>query len=212
MSKEQDDNGWLDPRAAEGQLLQVEKALKKDPLDVPPFRAFLEAMRYIDIQHGTLIDVGCGVGGYAALVDRFFPYICYLGYDISPHMIELARKHFGFRFFVRDALELELGATIILASSLIETCPNWRHVLQHLCSLQFRWLILNRIRLWNDPDHPATERVYTTIYKVPSFEAVHNLGELTELIGQAGAKITHTIIYQAEPETRLVCLLLEKGD
>lgn len=168
---------------------------------------------------GSLLDVGCGVGAYAALIDEFFPGVEYRGCDISPHMIEAARWEYGIcsprrkrRFFVSDALSLENGADIILASSLIEVCPNWRNVLRHLCSLRLKFLILNRVRLWNDPGHPTTERIYTTIYETPSFEVVHNWETLRAVAQQAGAVNTHTIPYQVEPETQLVCLLFEKEE
>jgi len=217
------DNGWLDRRAAEGMLLQVKEELAK-PLETPPFQAFLDMLGHIGSERGnSLLDVGCGVGAYAALVDKFHPGIEYRGCDISPHMIEIARREFdpdfgrgrGSRFTVRDALDLQWGADIILASSLIEVCPNWRDVLRHLCSLDFKWLILNRVRLWNDPDHPTTERIYTTIYGTPSFEVVHNghrWGTLRTIPKEAGGINTHTIVYQAEPETRLVCLLFEREE
>jgi SAM-dependent methyltransferase len=219
MCKEPDNNGWLDRRAAEGMLLLVEEALEKPVEETPPFKAFLDMMEHIGLERGTLLDVGCGVGGYSALVDRFYPGIEYRGCDISPHMIEIARRKFdhiklGYvsRFVVRDALKLQRGADIILASSLIETCPNWRHVLRHLCSLDFQYLILNRVRIWNDEGRPALERIYQTIYKTGSFEVIHNWGELAQLTWDAGVANTHTIAYQVEPETQLVCLLFEKEE
>jgi SAM-dependent methyltransferase len=221
---DQQDKGWLDPKAAEGQLLLARETLQKPMWETPHFQAFLDMMKHImggcscESMSYSLLDVGCGVGAYAALVDRFFPHISYRGCDISPHMIEIARREFdpdfgrgrGSRFTVRDVLDLRSGADIILASSLIEVCPNWRDVLRHLCSLQFKWLILNRVRLWNDPDHPTTEQVYATIYETSSFEAVHNWETLRAIAREAGVVNTHTIAYQVEPETQLVCLLFER--
>jgi SAM-dependent methyltransferase len=219
MSNQQDE-GWLDPKAAEGQLLLVKEALEKPMWETPHFQAFLDMMKHIFGGCGcksmsySLLDVGCGVGAYAALVNRFFPAIRYAGCDVSSHMIELAIQHFGMlgHFFVCDALGLDREGSpdIILASSLIEVCPNWRNVLRHLCSLQSKFLILNRVRLWNDPEHPTTENVYTTIYGTPSFEVVHNWETLRAIAQEAGVINTYTIAYQVEPETQLVCLLFEK--
>lgn len=209
------DEGWLSLSAAEGMRALTQKEAEQDPFDVVPYRAFLEMMRHIfrdgipDDGVTSLLDVGCGVGHYYRIVNTFYPFIEYIGCDLSRHMIEFARQDYGQRFFVSDATALAVGAEIILASSLIEPCPNWREVLAHLLSLDFQWLILHRVRVFN-VEHLTEERTYTTIYGTDTFEVVHNYPELLYLIADGGCKVTHIIQYQVEPETQLLCLLVEK--
>ena len=209
-------SGWLSREAAEGMRKLTQKEAEQDPYDVVPYRAFLRMMQRIfldGIYMGDtfLLDVGCGVGHYAKVVGRFYPLIEYRGCDVSKHMIEFAKADHGEeRFFICDVTKLTAGADIILASSLIEPCPNWRDALAHLLSLNFQWLILHRVRVFNDPKRLTKERTYTTIYGTDTFEVVHNQPELMCLIADGGGVVTHTIAYQVEPKTQLLCLLVEK--
>lgn len=209
------DNGWLDRRAAEGQREAFREALAKPLAETPPFAAFQKAMRHI-YPHvypvgGLLLDVGCGAGGYAALVDRLWPKLVYLGCDVSPHMIEFAKEDYGDRFFVCDALNVmaEPEPAIILASSVLEVCRNWQEILSHLLALPFEWLILNRVRVWND-DGPTHVAEYLTGYGTTSIEVAHNQLELTRLIREGGGMLVYAEPYQVEPETVLATMVIEK--
>jgi SAM-dependent methyltransferase len=179
----------------------------------PPFRGLTHAMLYIKPKSGTILDVGCGTGGYAALIDRLWPQLTYTGCDISELMIDYAREDYGDRFFVSDALDLVYGADIILASSIIEVCPNWREVLAHLLQLPFQWLVLSRVRVWHDDEHPNVEEEYMCGYGVPAFRVIHNEPELTKLIWEGGGILKFCYAYQVEPETALLTMVVEKdGD
>lgn len=214
----QRDEGWLDPRAADGMLALAIADLAKDPDKTPPFRAFLQIMEYVlptlpDFWQVTLLDVGCGVGHYAVLCDRHLSgKVFYQGCDISPHMIDRARNLAGDRFFLADALSLKLRADIILASSLIEVCPNWEEVLAHLIKLAHFWLILARVRVWKDADHPTTIRTYETIYSTTTTEVVHNRDELFGVIARANGHVKLTVPYQIDPEFYLCSLAILAPD
>lgn len=204
------DSGWLDRRAADGQRRAFREALNRPLDETPPFVGLMKAMEWIHPEHGLFLDVGCGAGGYAALVDRRWPQLHYLGCDISPHMIEFAIEDYGERFFVCDVMDLDVGADIILGSSIVEVCPDWKSVLGHLLSLPFTWLILNRVRVWHDPVRPTAERFYTTGYGTTSFEVIHNLGEFTDLITQGKEKTAWCYSYQVDPGSALLTMVVEK--
>lgn len=205
------DNGWLDRRAAEGQRQAFREALNANLNETPPFRGFRKAMEFIQPKSGLLLDVGCGAGGYAALVDKYWPQLDYLGCDISNYMIEFAREDYGDRFFVCDVMDLDRGAEIILGSSIVEVCPDWQAVLSHLLSLPFGSLILSRARVWHDPEHATTEQFYITGYGTTSFEVTHNKKELTDAIAEGGGLVTFCYAYQVEPDTSLLTMVVEES-
>ena len=208
------DSGWLDRQAAEGQARLVLEELARPLAKTPPYEAFVNVMAHIPAPR-DLLDIGCGVGAYYELLHRYYPSVGYRGCDISPEMIRLAKETFepevrlgrSNHFFVDDAMDVCTGADVILASSLVEVCPNWRDVLRHLFSLDFRYLILSRVRIWSDVGRETRERTYETIYTTTSFEVTHNWPELTRLIWDAGGVIDHTQVYQVDPDS-LLCSLL----
>lgn len=216
MSNQQDE-GWLDPLAATGQLRLVLEAQEKGWLTLPPVPAFLDAIGYIQEDDGsglplTLLDVGCGVGMYAAVCREHCPNIIYDGCDLSPHMIALAREHFGAgKFFVANAATIDEQNydDIILASCLLDVCPDWQGVLANLIKQEPIYLILNRVRVWNDPCRPTECREYTTCYDTTSWAVTHNWPQLASVIKQYGYRNTYALAYQVEPETTLMCYVLK---
>lgn len=86
---------WHQTEVAAAQLELVTRELA-DESRVAPFQAFLRSMRRVlehapELEYGTLLDVGCGVGHYGVLVKRHFPYLDYVGCDASTAMCEQAR-------------------------------------------------------------------------------------------------------------------------
>lgn len=216
MHSQQDERGWLDPRAAEGQLRGVLEAQKGSWLDLPPVPAFLGAMRHIRLDSGqrgslTLLDVGCGVGMYYAVCKTHCPGVIYAGCDFSPHMIALAKKHFSEDvFFVADITgEALLGYDILLASALLEVCQDWRGVLDSLMVQNSAWLILNRVRVWHDPGQPTEHREYETPYGTTSWDVTHNWPQLAKAIWDNGGSIIHTRAYQVDAESTLMCYTIK---
>lgn len=203
-------DGWLDKAYADQQREGFRKDLVGPISEIAPYRGFQHAMTYIGPEAGTILDVGCGTGGYAALVDRLWPQLTYRGCDIAPLMIEYAKEDYGDRFFVCDVMDLEESADIILASSLIEVCPHWRKVLAHLLALPFKWLILSRVRIWGNAGSPTAGRVYDCVYGSQVFEVTHNSLELEELIKQGGGAVLFCRAYQVDPLSSLWTMVIQK--
>lgn len=203
-------DGWLDKAYADQQREGFCKDLARPLSETAPYRGFQHAMTHIGPKAGTILDVGCGTGGYAVLVDRLWSGLTYRGCDISPLMIEYAKEDYGDRFFVCDVLDLHEGADIIFASSLIEVSPNWQEILAHLLALPFQWLILSRVRVWHDFEHPTSGRVYECVYGSQVFEVTHNMPELEALIKQGGGVLRFCTTYQVEPLSSLLTMVVEK--
>ena len=212
-------NGWLKESAATGmrKLVHGEKS-QRHPRQVPPWSAFLDVMAHIKLNgdlgsNPTLLDAGCGVGAYAWLVDDYYPGFQYRGCDISPSMIEYARRDYGDRFFVADMLDLEQGADVILVSSVIEACPLWRAAVRHLLTLDFQYLLLHRVRIWNDCSRESDESYHQMpLYGISTFIVFHNRDELLDLIENAGGKVTRMLVYQMEPQFSLCSLLIRRAE
>ena len=213
----QPDRGWLDKRAAEGMLKLVNEALASGVGKLPPVRGFLGAIDYIRTREPvedwlTMLDVGCGVGMYSQIVDLFCPRIDYVGCDFSLHMVKLARERFPkSAFFVANARHPIQGwYDIILASSFVEVCgTEWRKVLANLLGSEVTWVILNRIRVRNDPSQSTQVREYVTLYNTTSWDVVHNWPELEALAQEHGGTFVFAKAYQVEPETSLMCYVVE---
>jgi len=79
--------------------------------------ALPQAMTLLDLQPGeSLLDIGCGQGVLAPLVKQAGAR--YTGIDVSPALLELARKRHGQhgRFFEADACRLELSKDLRAAT------------------------------------------------------------------------------------------------
>lgn len=146
---------WKSADVAQQQQNLIKRELS-DPLNVPPFRSFIEIMRYVDAGCDTAVrnflDIGCGVGHYAELLSRYFPgRFQYTGTDYSENMISRARdiwKHSS--FVVDDILHSRIDFRrfdILFASALVDVIHDFRTILQTLFSGTSHILILHRQRL-----------------------------------------------------------------
>ncbi|GAB3434267.1 class I SAM-dependent methyltransferase [Actinophytocola sediminis] len=82
---------------------QVGTRLAENPLDRALLTAFAEL-----VPAGTVADVGCGPGQISAFLDELGVDV--VGIDLSPRMIELARRTYpGLRFEVGSMLGLDLA-------------------------------------------------------------------------------------------------------
>ena len=67
---------------------------------------------------GSVLDLGCGLGGFYSYLRRSGIECEYTGYDIHPKMIELARqKHPGVNFELKDILAEEFPAFDFIVSN-----------------------------------------------------------------------------------------------
>ena len=114
---------WLSREFAEQQYAVVSDELRGIYPDV--YLVFLEALASVSPKT-SLLDIGCGVGGYGFVCEKAFPKMRYVGTDISKHMVEFADRVLpggDFReceFFDNFELDYASDADVILVSSSME--------------------------------------------------------------------------------------------
>lgn len=123
--------------------------------DVPPYRAFLRAMKALDTKGKTLFDFGCGCGGYGVVAQKEFPGLKYVCWDVCESMREQAAQR-GMTVVQPDACDF------LLLSCTLEYDDNPPQALIH-------WLtkgtvrevvILHRVRFHNGPGQKVPEGSY----------------------------------------------------
>lgn len=200
--------GWHRPDVAQAQRDLVLRELQ-DPHSIGPFTAFLWAIRKIKLEPPvTLLDVGCGVGHYGVLCEKYFPRIAYTGTDASAAIIAEAKllAPLG-RFEVCDfTANLFEDYDIVMASQVVETMPDPLAAMKHLLRWVTGYVILNRIRLTEPRDAPSHQIDEATYCGEIGTNWLWNLSELTTLIEAAGLEIigTHTWDNQT-------CILAKRG-
>ena len=127
------------------------------PETVPPFRGFRYALDAVlaDAPRPRplrLLDVGCGVGHYSELVDRWYDgAVDYTGVDVSDEMVEVAASTWPGRRFERgDVLAGRLdddGYDVLLAGALVDVLREWRPALDAVLGSAAPYVILHRQRV-----------------------------------------------------------------
>ena len=77
-------------------------------------KRFEKILELGDFRHKTLLDVGCGIGGFWDFLRDNMIHCSYTGIDINPQMIKTAQKKYPQlkgQFFVFDILEKQLEKT-----------------------------------------------------------------------------------------------------
>jgi SAM-dependent methyltransferase len=180
-------NGWNEPGVASQMLSLVSEQLR-EPEGVPPFRSFIEltGMLAADFplpRPAGLLDLGCGVGHYSELVDRYFPdRFEYTGADSSETMVEAAREAWpGRSFVVGDLLDGSVdldGYDVVLASALIDVLPDYERALDALLGSAAAYVLLHRQRVTEAPSHvevaPGYEgqRTHRSFLNLSDLEAI----------------------------------------
>ena len=99
----------------------------------------------------SLLDIGCGVGGYAQLLERYAPgRFEYVGGDESDEILAAARARLpGLWFERRDLFEPGSvdGFDVVLAAALLDVLPDSERALETLLCADARWVVLHRQRI-----------------------------------------------------------------
>jgi len=152
---------WLSREFAEAQYAVVSDELRG--IFPEPYLVFAEAMAHVTKKE-TLLDIGCGVGGYAFVCKKLFPETAYTGADISKHMIWFAKRICPTAtFYVRELFDnFAEGCNydVVLTSSTIEYTPDPWEALEFLLSHASRNLILHRLHLTGGQSHEVHELSY----------------------------------------------------
>lgn len=157
--------------------------------DVEPYRLALEALATVPA--GRLIEIGCGCGHYAALLDRELPgRFDYTGTDINPAMIDHAQRLWPDKtWIVNDLLTNTIDLNeydVVFAAGVVEVLPDYRQALDTLLAPPGPTVVLHRQTLTDKPTRIKTADTYGH----PGFRVHLNRGELDTIIASHGREIT----------------------
>ena len=144
-------------RGAAREMLALVQTQLETPETIPPFRGFRYALDAVladrTIQRPVrLLDIGCGVGHYSELVERWYgDEVSYSGVDVSTEVVEAAVTNWpGRRFEQDDVLAHSLdydSYDVLLAGALVDVLVEWRPALDAVLGSSAPYVILHRQRL-----------------------------------------------------------------
>jgi SAM-dependent methyltransferase len=185
---------WTHGAAPE--MLELVRRQLEAPETVPPFRGFRYALERV-LADPTLerpvrlLDIGCGVGQYSELVDRWFgAEIVYCGCDVSPEMVAVAGATWPGRTFERDdVLDSRLDYDdydVLLAGALVDVLAEWRPALDAILGSDAPYVILHRQRLTRGRTRVRRARGYAggNTYRTVLSEA-----DLQDALNRSGREI-----------------------
>jgi len=128
--------------------------------DLPAtYRVFLDIVQEILGRPGLLLplrllDVGCGAGAYADLLERHVPErFSYAGWDSSAAVVAAAtRARPGKPFAVASLLDRDIPGDfdVVLASAVIDVISEPLHAIDRLLAAPARFVIMHRQRIVTD--------------------------------------------------------------
>jgi SAM-dependent methyltransferase len=146
---------WTSPDVAD-QMLELTNSQLQHPDDVAPYRTFRELLDLLVREEGlphpaTFLDIGCGMGAYGELLERWAPgRFDYTGADYAEAVVATAQERWPARRFVRRDIHEEHaldGFDVVFASALLDVLADPEPVLQALCAADAPWVILHRQRI-----------------------------------------------------------------
>jgi len=143
-------------RDVAAQMVELTSRELEHPEQVPPYRSFKELLDVV-LQDDSLpgparfLDIGCGVGAYGELLERWAPgRFEYVGADYSEEIVDAARKRFPQRTFQqRDVFEPGSlsGFDVVFASGLVDVLSKYDEALDALLAADAPWVLLHRQRI-----------------------------------------------------------------
>jgi SAM-dependent methyltransferase len=138
------------------QMLELTESQLRQADTVPPYAAFVRLLRPLLDDPGLprparFLDIGCGIGAYGELLDRYAPgHFDYVGADYSEEILAAARGRApGRQFEHRDLLEPGAldGFDVVFASALLDVLPEPGPALDALLGADARLVMLHRQRI-----------------------------------------------------------------
>ena len=108
----------------------------------------------------SVLDVGCAAGGFYKIAKEINPHVNYSGIDISPELINIAKKRFPeIHFSSYDGNYLPFKSNtydLVFSFGLMHHLSHWANIIHQMATISARYIIFD-IRLTkneslNDPD------------------------------------------------------------
>ena len=185
-------DSWRRPDVARQMLELTERQLER-PDDAAPYRSFREILSWLTAAEGlpaaaTFLDIGCGMGAYGDLLDRWAPgRFRYLGADYSDEILAAAAAHAPQRRFTRKNVH-ERGALdgfdVVFASALVDVLADYEIALRALLAADAKFVVLHRQRVTTGRPHVDVEPGYRGQWTYRSYITRDHLGELARENGR----------------------------
>jgi SAM-dependent methyltransferase len=171
------------------QMLELTNRQLREPERVPPYRSFREVLAPLTAaddlpKPATFLDIGCGIGAYGELLERWAPgRFRYLGADYSEEILAAASTRWPGREFVRkDVYEdgaLD-GFDIVFASALVDVLADYEAALRALLRSDASFVVLHRQFMTSGEPHVDVEPGYRGQWTYRSYITRDRLFELAE--------------------------------
>ncbi|MGD0384098.1 MAG: class I SAM-dependent methyltransferase [Thermoguttaceae bacterium] len=168
-----------------------------------PLRRFLQRRMEFPVfrllglrkQNQDILEIGCGNGYGAALLMRLKPK-SYVGVDLMPEMIELARKQpnlVNAAFLAMDAADLSFfpdgSKDVIVIFGILHHIPQWRQVLK-----ECHCVLKSGGRLFLEEPNAAAIKLWDAIFKWEHPElGLFTWREMEEHLRSVGFVIRHRL-------------------
>ncbi len=116
---------------------------RKEPEDLYKSERFF--LPELLIQVSSVLDVGCAAGGFSRIMRSFNPNLSYTGVDITPELIEAARREFpDCRFEVSDGVNIPFpheSFDLVHCSGVLHLNSHYQEMVASMWSQTRRFLL-----------------------------------------------------------------------
>lgn len=141
-----------------------------------------------------LLEVGCGGGYYSEILLHRYPEAHYRGLDLSPAMIDLARRLYPQReFVVGSAYELpyeDSSQAVVIDGVALIHMPEWPRAIREYARVARGHVVLHGLTV---SDTAPTTRFAKYAYGQPSLELLFSRAELASRCAAEGLELTQVI-------------------
>jgi glycosyltransferase involved in cell wall biosynthesis/SAM-dependent methyltransferase len=200
-------DSWKDPTIA-AQMHDLAAKQLGSPERIAPFAAFRQIVEVLVAEpdlpaRATWVDIGCGAGAYADLLDRHAPgRFSYLGLDYAEAIVAVARKRAPQHRFERRNL-FEPGALdgfdVVFASALLDVLPNPLEALGKILAADARWVILHRQRIGSR----TRVGIASGYRRQRTYRSVVALSDLERVAQRCGRIIVHSFAVEGSVQSFL---------
>lgn len=154
----------------------------------PSYYKIKEGLNYIlkneEKKNLTLLDYGCGCAFYGKYIKLEGFNITYVGADISPGMIEFAKKVCDAEYIIANSntTYFDQAYDIVFSGAVLELAGDWNSSLRNMARSAGSWLFLHRLFL---DKHTRTEQT-TTYNNIPDIRVHIGVDDLNQILWEEG--------------------------
>jgi SAM-dependent methyltransferase len=146
----------------------------------------------------SFLDIGCGAGWHAVYLQRegFVPPLHYVGFDLSPHMCELAKRNFpGGSFQEMDICSAHIipKHNIVMESAVLELVHDWKSSLTNMLKSSDCWFISHR--LFVKDGRTSAEQV-KTYNEIPDVRFHIGMDDFKEILKKEGFELVKSDLWR----------------